>query len=258
MTVKKWTIARRGVQLGVIALIASPLVGLSAFNGNLAAGELLGIGLADPLAFLQATLASRLFVPSFLGAALLVTALYFATGGRSFCGWVCPVYLLTEMGDKLRDRLGFGERRFSLAGTRWTLAVTLIVSPIVGIPLFEILSPIGIATRAVMFKGVLPLLLPAAILLVEIFVARRIWCRSLCPAGGFYSLLGRFSPVRMRFSKERCTDCGDCEKVCPVEEVLAFPLRQGGTQVTAGDCTRCGKCIDVCHGNALKFGVGYR
>lgn len=258
MTIKKWTIARRVVQIGAIALIASPLLGQTAFRGNLAAGELLGIGLADPLAFLQATLASRLFVPSFLGAALLVAALYFATGGRSFCGWVCPVCLVTELGDGLRRRLGTGERLFPLAGTRWSLAVTLVISLLAGIPLFELLSPIGVTTRAVMFKAWQPLLLVLALLLVELLVSRRLWCRSLCPVGGLYSLMGRFSPLRIGFSRQLCTNCGECSQVCPVAEVLVPALTGEARQIVSGDCTRCGACIDVCAPQALKAGIGYR
>ncbi len=246
------------VQIAVIMLIASPLLGASFFHGNLAGGALFGISLSDPLAFLQATLASRMFIPSFLLAALLIAALYFFTGGRSFCSWVCPVSLLTEIGDSLRRRIGMGERSFPLAWTRWTLAVVLAVSLLAKVPLFEVISPIGITTRAVMFKAWLPLAIVAAIVAVELFVARRIWCRSLCPVGGFYSLLGRFSPVRIRFERERCTFCGDCEKICHFEEVLDYPLRGGGSQVVAGDCTRCGDCVDVCRTRALKFGTGYR
>ena len=101
----KWWPIRRTVQLLAIALIASPLFGLNIFHGNLAAGELFGIGLADPLAFMQATLASQVFVAEFLGAALIITAVYVVSGGRTFCGWVCPMYLLAELGEKLRRRL---------------------------------------------------------------------------------------------------------------------------------------------------------
>ena len=54
MSFKPWTTARRTVQLLMIALLASPLAGLTVFRGNLAAAELLGLPLADPLAFLQA------------------------------------------------------------------------------------------------------------------------------------------------------------------------------------------------------------
>ena len=164
----KWGIARRAMQIVVIALIASPLFGLAFFQGNLSAAALLGLGLADPLTFLQATLAGRVFVASFLGSAVLVGVFYFIVGGRTFCGWVCPVYLITEIGDKLRRRLGTGDRIYSLAGVRWAFFVTIAISLITGIPAFEVLSPIGISSRAIMFKAWLPLLLPAAIVVVEL------------------------------------------------------------------------------------------
>jgi ferredoxin-type protein NapH len=254
----KWNIARRGVQLAVIALIASPLFGLTFFQGNLSAAALFGIGLADPLAFLQASLAGRVFVASFLGSALIVSAFYLLAGGRTFCGWVCPIYLVTEIGDKLRSRLGTADRHYSLAGIRWSFAVTLGISLAAGIPFFEVLSPIGIGTRAIMFKAWLPLLIVAAIVVVEIFVAQRIWCRSLCPVGGFYSLLGRFSPARVGFTKSLCTGCGECSRICPVEEVLAPSLLDGAQQVVSGDCTRCGDCIDVCPTRALTVDLWYK
>lgn len=254
----KWIIARRAVQILVISLIASPLLGQSFFQGNLSAAELLGFDLADPLAFLQATLAGRMFVTSFLGSALLVSVFYLLVGGRTFCGWICPVYLLTEIGDKLRRRLGTGNRLYALAGIRWSLTVTIAISLVAGVPAFEILSPIGIFSRAIMFKAWVPLLLVCAIVIVEIFIAQRIWCRSLCPVGGFYSLLGRISPVRVGFAQDLCTGCGDCSRVCPVEEVLVPSLTEGARQVVSGDCTRCGDCIDVCSARALNLDVWYK
>ncbi len=258
MAIRKWTIARRGVQLAVIALIGSPLAGLSFFQGNLSAASLFSVALADPLAFLQASLAGRVFVASFLGSALLVALFYFLLGGRTFCGWVCPVYLLTELADKIRARLGSGKRTMSLSGTRWSFVVVLLISPVAGIPLFEVVSPIGVVTRAVMFGAWLPLLLIGAILVVEVVIARRVWCRSLCPVGGFYSLLGRFSPVRVSFIESKCTNCGECTQACPVEEVLVPSLEHHAGQIVSGDCTRCGACIDVCAPGALRTVIGYK
>ena len=254
----KWWIPRRISQLAILGLVASPLLGMTFFSGNLAAADLFGVPLADPLAFLQALIGGKVFVLSYLGSALLVTAFYFVLGGRSFCGWICPVGLITELGDKLRRRLGSGGKTMPLAASRWSLGLVLLVVAATGVPLFEIFSPISIVNRAIAFKAFVPLLLLAAILLIEIAVSRRVWCRSFCPLGGFYSALAHFSPIRIGFVKESCTRCDDCLKACPVEEVLAPSLEQGAPQVTAGDCSRCLACIDICPTKALKIDLFYK
>lgn len=258
MSSSKWTIARRLVQLVMIALLASPFAGLTIFTGNLAAAELLGLPLADPLAFLQAVIGGRVLVWSYLGSVLLVVAAYWLLGGRSFCGWVCPVGLVTELADPLRRWFGTGSTTLPLTANRWTLAVVLAVVAVTSMPLFELLSPIGIVGRAIAFLAFWPLLLLLAILLVELLVARRIWCRSLCPLGGFYALLGRISPLRVGFVAQRCTHCNACVEVCPVEEVLQPSLQAAAPQVRCGDCTRCMACIDACPEQALKIDYRFR
>jgi len=254
----KWWILRRTTQLTMLALIASPLLGMTFFRGNLAAADLFGLPLADPLAFLQALIGGKVLVLAYLGSALLVMAFYFILGGRSFCGWICPVGLMAELGDKLRRRLGSGGTTLPLTTSRWSLGLVVLTVAATGIPLFEVLSPIGIISRAIAFLSFMPLLAVAAILLVEIAVSRRVWCRSLCPLGGFYSILARFSPVRVGFIESRCTHCNDCLRVCPVEEVLAPPLERGVRQVTAGDCIRCLACVDCCPANALNIDLFYK
>jgi ferredoxin-type protein NapH len=254
----KWWIFRYASQIAILFLIASPLVGFTFFRGNLAAADLLGLPIADPLAFLQAIIGGRVFVFSYFTSALLVSLFYFILGGRSFCAWICPVGLITEFADKLFRRQDCNSVTIPLETNRWILLLVLITVASTGIPLFEVLSPIGIINRAIAFASLMPLLLLAAILLLETVVARRIWCRSLCPLGGFYSILARFSPLRIGFKKELCTHCNDCLNACPVHEVLTPPLDLGARQVTAGDCSRCMACIDTCPEKALIVDFFYK
>lgn len=256
MSFKKWGIARAVTQVGVLLLIVSPLMGLPIFRGNLAAGEIATVPLADPLAALQVICATGIVIPSFLVAATGVTLFYWLLGGRTFCAWVCPVYLLTEITARFR-KPDCDKKPLPLAWKFFSLALVLVLTVATGLPFFEIVSPIGMVTRAVVFATWIPLLAVLGIIILELLGAERIWCRSLCPLGGWYAMLGRFAPVRIFFHQDLCTSCQECRRVCPVPEVLDPPLLTGDCRVRSGDCTRCARCIDICPTKALTPGCGY-
>lgn len=256
MNFRRFAPYRSSVQLVVALLLVSPLAGFTFFQGTLAAADIFGLPLADPLAALQVMLASGVAVPGFILSAAGVTLFYFLLGGRFFCGWVCPVYLITEVCDKFRRWTGGGARVLPQATKTWMLLLSLVGTALCGLPLFETLSPIGIFSRAAVFGSYAGISILAGIVLMETIFARRVWCRSLCPLGGFYSLVGRHSPLRVGYLQERCSQCGECSQVCPVEEVLSPCLSGGATEVVSGDCTRCAACIDVCQDKALKVSYG--
>lgn len=256
MSFRKWSATRRVVQVLGVAALASPLAGLTFFRGTLAAADIFGLPLADPLAAVQVLFASGVAVPAFILSAAGVTLFYFLLGGRTFCSWVCPVYLLTELCDKVRAKLRTGRNVFPLTLKQGLLLLTIIATAVTGLPLFEIISPIGIASRAVAFGLWSGIFILGGIVLAELFFARRLWCRSLCPLGAYYALVGRYSPLKIGFEETRCNCCGDCRIVCPVEEVLDPSLTGGEKFISSGECTRCGLCMDACQAGALK--VSYR
>lgn len=253
MKVNLWTIGRRIVQLLVLLFLATPAFGWTFFEGNLGAAAIAGLQLSDPLAALQVLiLTGSLTSTMFVGTAV-VLAFYAILGGRVFCGWVCPVHLFTD----LIDMLPWPKRlsRWSLNWKVIALAVTAILTVLLGVPAFETVSPIGIAVRALTFGLSSSIVVLVLIALAELILVRRVWCRSLCPLGGFYTQLGRLSPLAVAYDTARCTHCGECQRVCFVPEVLMPSLENQIDRIHSGECSRCGACVGACPDKALNFGI---
>lgn len=247
---KRWAVARRMVQLLVLLLLASPALGWTFFQGNLASAALSGLRFSDPLAALQVLLLTGVLTLPLLGGLALTGTFYLLAGGRSFCGWVCPVHLLTDLSGLLPGRVA---RRWR-TGWKWAaLAMTLILTVLLGVPAFETFSPIGITGRALCFGFGPELVLLLLIVLVELTLVQRLWCRSCCPLGGLYALLGRVSPLGVNYDQAACVHCGRCQQACFVPEVLSPPLSGADRTVRSGECTRCGACIDSCPSAALAM-----
>ena len=51
------------------------------------------------------------------------------------------------------------------------------------------------------------------------------------------------------FSKEKCLDCRECWKVCPVEAIMF----EGMKRIDRRLCDRCGRCVEVCYAEALQI-----
>lgn len=251
---KKWTWSRRLIQLLVIGILVSQLLGYKFFSGDLNASNFLGIPLTDPLTALQYLLLGEMAGKVLLGAGLVIL-IYGLLGGKTFCSWVCPVNTVGEYADKLRGWLGTGNRELNHKLKYLLLLFVIILTPLVGYPVFAPFNPVGQTSMALAFGieiALVPLLL---ILAFELFLSRRGWCRSLCPLGAFYALLGRISPLVVSYQREKCINCRACTRVCPMgAATLQGPLEQKQNLVTDWDCTRCGSCVDVCPQQALQFG----
>ena len=93
----------------------------------------------------------------------------------------------------------------------------------------------------------------AVILLVDLYLAEKGWCGSLCPLGAFYSLVGRFALLRIGFDADRCDRCGDCVVVCPEKHVIDFASLDAKGFVDSGDCLNCVRFLEVCPRDAYRL-----
>ena len=259
----KWLLLRRISQLGILALfLLGPLAGIWIVKGNLNYSYTLDfLPLTDPYVALQAAMTGH--VPEKLGliGLAIVLVFYFLVGGRAYCSWVCPVNLVTDAAGWLRDRLGIkGSVHLSRNTRYWILGMTLVGSAASGVVLWELINPVSMLHRGLIFGLGAAWTVVVAVFLFDLFVMSRGWCGRLCPVGAFYSLLGHWSPVRVA-ARERaaCNDCMDCFEVCPEPQVIRPALKgeeKGvGPVILAPNCSNCGRCIDVCSKDVFSFGL---
>lgn len=262
----QWLLARRAVQFAVLALfLAGPWLGYWIIKGNLNYSLTLGVlPLADPYVLLQSLVAGHHHPERnvLIGAAIILIA-YFLIGGRAYCAWVCPVNVVTDAAHWLRMRLGVrGGARLSHAARYWILAMTLVLALITGTLAWELVNPVSMLHRGIIFGIGAGWIIVAAVFLLDLLVAERAWCGHLCPVGAFYSIVGRFSPLRVSaVRRAQCNDCADCYAICP-EPLVIKPALKGadhgiGPVILSPQCTNCGRCIDVCSKDVFTFATRF-
>lgn len=274
-----WSWMRHTVQAAVALLFAMPvlLAGWSLFGqsvggdeaaatpsqlpffGSLSSSSIGGVNILDPFGVLQIAAASKTFELDWLLAALPVLVVYGLIRGRAFCGWVCPVNLLLEIVDAVRRKLHIEVREMPIPRHTklWIALAVLILSALTSVPVFEAFSPISAINKGILFGAVTGVWVLLAIVAVELFWGHRVWCRSLCPLGGFYEALGRIGQVNVKLAHTACIHCDACKHSCLSDPaILDAVLAERDSIVRAGDCMACGSCIDVCPTRALSFSLG--
>ncbi|NOX84882.1 MAG: NapH/MauN family ferredoxin-type protein [Chlorobi bacterium] len=265
----KWRTIRWSVLIGMnLLFIISITLDLALLEGSLSGSRLLGFYLMDPYNTFQVLVISfvtghwKYLTMNFVIGFFTIFLFYFFAGGRSYCSWICPYHFLAEWGEKLHDYLvkkkKIKEHSFNiyLRFVFWGgfLVLALFTKNIV----FEDLNPIGILSRAMIYGPGLILLWILALLVFEIVYSKRFWCRYVCPVGATWSLVGKGTPLAIRFDLDKCAHCLDCQQVCLVPHELWFVKKGTATHDVhhaGSDCTRCGLCVDVCPGNALSYTI---
>ncbi|MDH3233757.1 MAG: quinol dehydrogenase ferredoxin subunit NapH [Alphaproteobacteria bacterium] len=261
----KWLLLRRVSQAAVLGIfLVGPLTGWWLVKGTLASSLTLDIlPLTDPLILLQSLIAGHGVAMSAVIGAAIVLAAYLVVGGRVYCSWVCPVNPVTDAAAWARGKLGLtGGITPSRRIRHWLLAAILVVAAATGTLAWELVNPVTITFRAVVFGAAAGWVVLGAVFLLDLFVGRRAWCGHLCPVGAFYGLIGQAALLRVNAgNRAACTDCMDCYAVCPESHVITPALRgapQGRSPVIrSGDCSNCGRCIDVCPVDVFAFGTRF-
>ncbi|RUM42898.1 MAG: nitrate reductase [Desulfurobacterium sp.] len=219
----------------------------------------IGIGnlwVVSPLEGLESILTAKFFyMPSLVGMVIpVVVALLM---GRVFCSWMCPVEFFSMLTDKVlglfSKKLKYRKDLLSLPHkVLWfALSAELLLTMVIGYPMFVWWSPPGLIGREIMFyafyKVVTVEVWIVVIVLLLNLLTRRFFCRYLCPLGALLALLGKRRQLVIKYLSSRCVNCKVCDTRCP----MGIKPSVGESQSVY--CWNCSECVDACPTGALKF-----
>ena len=229
----------------------------------------------DPLMAIVSMIGSRGLVANMIPGLLTIAATLVL--GRFWCGWICPLgTVLDQYGTKVREGIPqwfrhikyfllFAFLAAALLGSlalMWMDPITIFVRPLAGTIFPAILqrtAPIlpgaavaGARAAELPLKPVVHLLLalPLLFVLAVNLVARRFWCRYLCPLGALVAFLSKFSWLK-RFVNEDCGKCKQCVEECPMDTIS----REDFTS-DPGECLACLSCHARCPTASIGFQRG--
>jgi ferredoxin-type protein NapH len=249
-----------------ILFFLSFFIDLQMLEGTLSGSRFLGFHMIDPFMTMEMFLATfHMHINIIIGTTTIVIV-YLLVGGKSYCAWVCPYGILSEIGEKWHNTLVkkkiIKSRKFDHRVRYIFWAIFLTLSFTSGYIVFETFNVVGIMSRAIAYGWSVALIWVLVVLAMEVFFSRRAWCTYICPIGTTYGMIGKISALRIEWN-DNCDSCMVCHDVCFEPQVLEITKAKYKKQIdekgitnqyiTGADCTLCGRCVDVCHADALKF-----
>jgi Pyruvate/2-oxoacid:ferredoxin oxidoreductase delta subunit len=166
---------------------------------------------------------------------------------KMICGWACPFGSLQELIYSIPILRRIKQRKlpFVLTNTIRAALFALVLLFLFGI--------IGGRKGTVIYHQLNPFNLfnldfeTVSILLTVILASLGSFI--VYPFGFISWIAERFSIIRVRIDKDKCTECGVCIKACPLE---AAKGRVYDKRLTA-DCFSCARCLNVCPVDAIQY-----
>jgi polyferredoxin len=175
-------------------------------------------------------------------------AVFTIAGNKLFCGWVCPVGAAQEA----FNRIPLPKRLKITLPFKVTNPIRILLFilffPLLfwfGIESYEYFNPFEFLHWGFTAMGIIVF---AVVMIAGILVFRP-FCYLICPLGLITWILEHLSLAKVKVDKDRCTECDMCvdDSHCPAVRSILDERR------SRPDCHACGRCIELCPEEALKF-----
>lgn len=159
--------------------------------------------------------------------------------GRFFCGNLCSRGLFNDF------VLGKISRKIKIPRLFKNMTFRIIVLILMmSFMIYRIFQSEGLVYKLGAIFVSMYIMQTLIISIIAVTVSSRAWCR-FCPAGTIQRFFDRKKYV-LKAHKEKCVNCGICNKVCPME----LPVKE---IVNHPDCIKCKRCVEACPKKVLYF-----
>ncbi len=166
--------------------------------------------------------------------------------GGVFCGWVCPFGTFQEWIGKLGKKLF--KKRFNrfipYSVDKWlrylrylVLALVLYMTAVTGKLFFEEYDPYYALFRFWTGEVAISAFVILGLVIIANLFVERPFCKYACPFGAVLGLFNLFRFFSIKRNPITCTDCGACDRNCPMN----IPVATADT-VKNHQCLTCMKC----------------
>jgi len=184
--------------------------------------------------------------------------------GRAFCGYACPFNGLQTAWETVSDKPNKQVRfvrwiKYAMWGL-WAGAVVAFAVATGGWQRIDLLymTPNVISMEALPNHIVYYTLV--GITLLPTLMGKRGFCHYFCPfgvwgiAGTRIGRMARLPMLHLRGDATACTDCGKCDRNCPMSLPVSAMAKKGDAFHT--ECTLCGTCVDGCKNGGIRYAFG--
>jgi len=176
-------------------------------------------------------------------------------GNKLICGWACPFGALQELlyDNCLTRKIPRFKVPFFISNTiRSLLFLTMILFMFdilggkKGFVIYHNINPFNLFDFD--FDEVSIVITLVGVFIVGLFVYRP-FCQFICPFGLISWLAERFSIFRVNVNHSKCTKCGICIDICPLDAAKGLVERKK----MPADCFSCARCLNVCPVDAIHY-----
>ena len=174
--------------------------------------------------------------------------------GRAICGFLCPMGLVQDIMDKIRQKsktegIKMNEKMYgAVTPVKWCLVLIFIGLCFAGGNFCNFCPAVAVSP---ILAGMSTSLYISGFLMVLVlmggFFKRRAFCM-VCPLGTIMGFFHKVSLFRIKKDTQSCTECGACYEACPMGIKMIYTEREK-VDVTSANCIMCGECIRCCPEN---------